>query len=199
MKKYEIHRLEKGDWSKIPALEMTEKYFDTPDTTATARIAYDDEGIFVKLRTDEKEHRCEETGPFGSPCDDSCLEFFFSPMEEDGRYFNIEFNSNLCMYLGMATSLPNLIRLVPEFETELFSPKATRDDKGWELEYKIPVAFVKRFFPDFEIYEGKKIRANCYKCSEKMTPCHFLSWSRVKTEKFTFHQRDCFGEMIFVK
>lgn len=200
MKTYEIKPMTEKGWSDIPKAFLEEKYFDTPDTTAWAQLAYDDDGLLLHLRTDEKEHRNVETGPIGIPCDDSCLEFFFSPSTEEKRYMNVEFNSNLCVYLGLATCIPDLVRILPDTDPmEILKPVAKRDEKGWEIEYKVPLTFIRRFFPDFEIYEGKKISANFYKCSEAMVPNHFLSWSKVDTEGFTFHQRHNFGEMIFVK
>ncbi|MBQ5747163.1 MAG: hypothetical protein IIV81_04390, partial [Clostridia bacterium] len=121
MKSYEIKRFQ-GGFDEIPFLEIEEKYLETPDNvSARAQIAYDDEGFLVKLQTKEYEHRAVETGPLGSPCEDCCLEFFFSPMENDGRYFNIEFNSNTCMYLGFASSIKDLKRIVYESKNP-FSP-----------------------------------------------------------------------------
>ena len=48
-------------------------------------------------------------------------------------------------------------------------------------------------------FEGKKIRSNCFKCSDNSTPPHYLSWNLVEGEPFTFHKPECFGIMTFVK
>ena len=201
MKTYNIKPMTANGWSDIPKIYMEESYKQSPSTTSGwGQLAYDEEGIFVRLRTDEEEHRNEEKGETGMPCLDSCLEFFFTPSTEEKRYINIEINSNLCIYLGFGTCIPDLMRLLPDSGAfDILKPKATRDDKGWELEYKIPFTFIRRLFPDFEIYDGKKISANIYKCSEGMEPNHLLSWNKISMEGFTFHQRQNFGEMIFVK
>lgn len=197
MKSYEIKRFH-GSFDEIPFLEIEEKYLETPENvSARGQIAYDDEGFIVKLQTKEYQHRAVEKGPLGSPCEDCCLEFFFCPMESDGRYFNIEFNSNACMYLGFATSIKDLKRIVFEDEN-LFSPKVTFTDGGWEIEYKVPFSFIRQFFPEFEVHEGKRIRANCFKCAETTEPPHYLSWSRVSEENFTYHRSEYFGLMTIV-
>ena len=197
MKLYTVKRWT-GKWEDVPSLDINEKYRLTPDTvSATAQIAYDDENIYVRLETDEYEHRNVEMPPFGEPCQDSCLEFFFSPIEGDTRYFNVEVNSNLCFYVGMGHSIEDLVRIIPENGYDIFSPKVEMKEGGWSVEYKIPAEFVKLFFPYFSLYAGKKMRANCYKCADKTTPPHYLSWNLVEGEKYIFHKSHCFGEMIF--
>ncbi len=199
MKTYEIKKMTApADWSDKPIIEIDTPYLDTPDTVkAWAQIAYDDEAILVRLSTKEYEHRAVETGPVGKPYEDCCLEFFFCPMEGDSRYFNFENNAIGCYFLGVGSGLDDLVRLVPETDEDIFDRKVTKFEGGWEINYKFPYSFIKRFFPDFTVYEGKKIRANCFKCADLTNPPHYLSWSPVSTEKFTFHRPDCFGEMVF--
>ncbi len=198
MLSYEIKKINgKPDWNEIPTLEMTSAYLDTPkSTSAFAQLAYDGGAIYVHLRTKEDETRCVETDILGKPYEDSCLEFFFSAEEGDRRYFNIEMNSNKCLFLGFGTGVGNSARLVIDTEST-FKPEVSRTEDGWEIFYRIPYSFVRIFYPDFAPRAGKRIRANCYKCAEKMTPGHFLSWSPIVGEPFTFHKPECFGLMIF--
>ena len=199
MKTYEIKRMEKGsDWSDKPVIDIDTPYLDTPDTVkAWAQLAYDDEAILVRLWTEEYQHRATEVGPVGKPYEDCCLEFFFSPMENDGRYFNFENNAIGCCFLGIGSGLSDLVRLIPDTDEDLFDRSVAHFEGGWEIEYRFPYSFIKRFFPDFTVYKGKKIRANCFKCADLTEPPHYLSWSPVTEENFTFHKPECFGEMIF--
>ena len=99
MKTYEIKKMTAYDWSDKPIIDIDTPYLDTPETVkAWAQIAYDDEAILVRLWTEEYQHRATETGPVGKPYEDCCLEFFFSPMEGDLRYFNFENNAIGCYY-----------------------------------------------------------------------------------------------------
>ncbi len=199
MKFYEIKKTsENPDWSILPSLEINTPYLDTPDAIkAYAQICYNDKAILVHLSTVEKDILANQSGPLGMPCRDSCLEFFFCPLENDQRYINLEFNMNGCMYLGYGKSLPELTRLIVD-PVEVFAPKISKTSDGWEIFYTIPYTFIRRFFPDFSVKSGKAMRANCYKCADLSNPPHYLSWNRVATEpSFTFHNPDCFGEMIF--
>lgn len=200
MKKYNVVRVaDMPDWSKIEVIKMSESYLNTPnDISAQAQICYNENEIWVHLSSFEKEVRAEESGLFGMPCLDSCLEFFFCPEENDLRYFNIEFNSNGCVFLGFGSGDADLVRLIPEESIEsIFSPKIEKGEKGWEIFYRVPCSYVRRIYKNFNLLPGKKMRANFYKCQEGTTPQHFLSWSRVKSEKFTFHVPTCFGLVEF--
>lgn len=188
------------DWKDIPTINIDNAYFDTPDSIkAYAQIASGTDGLKVHLWTTEPERRAEETGPIGSPCEDSCLEFFFAPMGDDKRYFNVEFNSNGCVFLGFGSSIKDLVRLMLHNNTSPLVPEIRKDDKGWEIFYTFPFEFIRRFFPDFEVYEGKEIIANCYKCSDLGKYPHYLAWSPIVGEPFKFHRTECFGKMKFVK
>lgn len=199
MKTYEIKKITGSapDWAKIPTLSLDYRYIDTPEwAKAWAQICYGTDAIFVHLSVIDPVIRREETGTLGAPCLDSCLEFFISPSAGDNRYLNFEFNSNKCMFLGFGSGKTTLLRIIAEAE-ELFAPTVNFTADGWEIFYKIPEEFVRRFFPDFALKAGKIIRANCYKCMEGTEPGHFLSWSPVVADDFTFHTPECFGEMIF--
>ena len=199
MNTYEIKRVECGfDWADVAEIELENRYIDTPkDVRVFAKIAYSADAFHVYLRSVEpNEIRREESGPLGAPYHDSCLEFFFSPVPTSTKYFNFEFNSNKCLYLGYGENLSNSARIVVDIE-ERFAPEVNFTADGWEIKYRIPFGFIRLFAPDFEAKAGASIRANCFKCADMMEPGHFLSWSFVTPENFTFHKPECFGLMTF--
>ena len=199
MNTYEIKKVTAGnvDWTTVPEISLDCRYPDTPDDVRVfAKIGYSDEALCVYLRTVERAHRAEEVGPLGEPYHDSCLEFFFRPDPDSLKYFNFEFNSNKCLYLGYGENLKNSARLIVNVE-EIFAPVVKFLDDGWEIKYTIPYSFVRLFCPTFSPRPGSAIRANCYKCADMMEPGHFLSWSPVTDEPFTFHKPECFGLMTF--
>lgn len=199
MKEYVIKKISgTPDWKNLPILEINIPYLDTPsDISAHAQIGYDDNALYVHLWTEEEKIRAVEKEILGCPCKDSCLEFFFCPMENDSRYFNIEFNSNACLYLGFGSNVNNLCRLIIADIDTFLLPQIKKTTIGWDITYIIPFTLIRRFFPDFSIYSGKKIRANCYKCADLSEPPHYLSWSEITGEPFTFHKPHCFGSMVF--
>lgn len=184
------------DWAKIPTLKMETEYRHSEHTVkAWAQIAYDDEALYVRLQAVEPNIRAELTGLLDEICEDSCLEFFFCPMEGDDRYFNLEVNPNCAMYVGFGRSIPTLQRLIPE--VQVIKPQATRTEDGWFVEYQIPHSLVQLFFPGYKPASGKVIKANCYKCSELSATPHWLCWSPVPEERGTFHCPEYFGLMRF--
>ena len=187
----------KPNWEQIPTLEMTNAYRITPENVrAFGQFGWDEQALYVHLRIETKEIRAVEEGPYGMPCEDSCLEFFFCPVPGDPRYLNIEFNMNGCMYLGMGTGLDDLTRLIPDQEENPFTPEISKTDTGWEIYYTIPYSFIRRFFPNFAPIPGMTIRANCYTCSDLSSVPYYKSWSPVIAQRFTFHHTESFGLMI---
>lgn len=201
MREYTIVR--KGNnftWDQVPALPMDQR-LETPEdhpVTAQGQICYDDEAIYVRLSAVESEIRAEYTGLLDEISEDSCLEFFLSPMGSRGdkRYINLECNLNGAMYLGFGSGLDTLMRLVPEMPC--IEPKAQRTADGWEITFTIPHDFVRRFFPEYAPASGFSIRANCYKCGDKTSRPHYLSWNPViKLPQASFHNPELFGIMHF--
>ena len=187
------------DWSKIPVLHIdTLLWTDSIDVTAWAQLCWDEEGLLVRMEVIEPNIRMEETGPQACTCNDSCMEFFFSPTER-ADYFNIELNPNCAVWIGIGTgvNISDLIRLQISKFNEKFSTNVEFTEKGWALSYKIPFAFIKRFFNDFEAKEGKKIRANMYKCGDRTVKPHWMSWNEIEIDHPSFHCPEFFGEMTF--
>lgn len=185
------------DWTQIPVISIDNRLWTPPtDISATAQLCYDEAALYVRLTAKESQIRAELTDVLDQPCLDSCLEFFFSPMPEDGRYFNIEFNPNCCMYLGLGSDRYDLTRLLPQGPNPL-CPQAARTADGWEITYQIPVSFIRRFFPDFTPASGKTIRGNFYKCGEQTALPHYFSWNRITSETPDFHRSCDFGVLTF--
>lgn len=186
-----------GDWNDIPIAPIDNRLW-TPEVqiSATAQVCYDADALYVRLTAKEKDIRAEEMGVIGVPCKDSCLEFFFSPEENDGRYFNFEFNPALCMHLGLGSCRNDSARILPKPSANI-QPSVIRTDDGWELTYQITVAFIRQFFPNFTPIPGKKMRANFYKCGELTQVEHYFAWNFVDNPTPDFHRPEFFGELIF--
>ena len=192
-------RKEPFSWESIESLpiDLVQLGGDAP-IIAKAQICYDDEAIYIRQTAVEENIRAEEFNPLGAPCEDSCLEFFFSPIWGDTRYFNIEFNPNGCIYLGFGDKIDGKVKLSRLMhENNPIIPQIQRTDDGWTLEYSIPYTFIRRFFPDFNPISGYRMRANCYKCGDKTVKPHYFAWNPLDPGVETFHSPECFGTMIF--
>ena len=100
------------NWADVPAVNIDQKLHPTDaNVTAQAQLCYDEHALYVRLSAQENPIRAELTGKLDEICEDSCLEFFFSPVPGDRRYFNIECNPNGALYLGMGSDAHNPARV----------------------------------------------------------------------------------------
>lgn len=199
MKKYVICR--KKDWNQVEEAEICEKMrpFDA-DITASAKVCYDDENLYVRLCAKEKDIRAELCGEWDMVCRDSCLEFFFSPDPASERYFNIEMNPNGSFFLGLGKSPSDCVRLSPLDKKRYgFKAVSERTEDGWRVTYSVPYVLIRLFFPEWKPYAGLKIRGNFYKCGDCCKEPHYLSWNPVIVQPGggSFHYTPCFGEFEF--
>ena len=198
MRQYTITKVTGApDWSKIPALDVDNYLWcEALDIKMKSQICYSEEGLHVHLQAWEKNIRAELTEPMSMVCEDSCMEFFFRPVEGDLRYFNLEINPNGQMYIGFGPNMPKLIRLALQEEDTLLQKKCNYTDDGWEVFYTFPVEVIRVFFPGYELKSGMKIYANSYKCGDETVKPHFIAWNPVDVAVPSFHEPEHFGLMI---
>lgn len=133
--------------------------------------------------------------------EDSCVEFFCKLPESD-FYNNFEFN---CIGTCSAASRKSRKEHVVYFsQDEMLTIKrfpsignrAFNEMQGifeWELTVEIPYKLIG--INNNQLPE--KLLANFYKCADKTDSPHYVSWSKIKTDKPDFHQPDFFGELLF--
>ena len=66
---------------------------------------------------------------------------------------------------------------------------------AWEVALVIPYSAF--FLHDITSLDGKTLRANFYKCGDKLQTPHFLSWNPIGLEKPNFHCPEFFGTLHF--
>ena len=167
------------NWSQFPYAPKT-----------TAKILYSDYGIHVQLESEEKPLLARRTEQNTFVCEDSCMEFFFRPNENDMRYINFEFNPFGTMYLAVRTT-----RFDPVYPTEdksYFETKTYVDDKSWKLQFVVPFEFIDRIFGT----HTKTMYGNLYKCGEQCEQEHYLSYYPLHPVEIDFQRSEYFGEFI---
>ncbi len=184
------------NWDTIPQLHVDNYQWAPPvDIQMTAQLCYSQDGLHIHLKAREKDIRAEYTEPLSMVCEDSCMEFFFRPMEGDMRYFNFEINPNGQTYIGFGHNIGDLIRLIPSCEDHLMQKKVAYTEDGWEVYCTFPLSMIRVFFPDYQLKPGMKIYANCYKCGDLTVQPHYISWNLVESLNPSFHEPEYFGEM----
>ena len=187
------------DWDKVPAAPISNVCwgYGRDDIFAQAQLCYNEENLFVRMSALENNIRAEYQGLMGMPCEDSCLEFFFSPLI-DGRYFNIEFNPNGSMFLGFGKGPESLCRLLtgdPPYN--ILRPTAERTFGGWRVTYTVPLEFIRMFCPGFRFESTAIMSGNFYKCGDLTVKEHYYSWNPMTIDHPQFHYPHDFGTLVF--
>ncbi|MGB8490540.1 MAG: carbohydrate-binding family 9-like protein [Bacteroidales bacterium] len=217
---YEVTRLcglmpidgiwDKPAWDIVRPLELTSFMGVIPvfRPEVRAKMMYDEENLFVIFRVDDRFVRCVTTKPNGPVWEDSCVEFFFSPDNDfPEKYFNLEINCGgtpLMHYnivprkefievsyddilkIQIAHSLPDLT------DPEIVEPVI------WTVEYKIPLSILRKYSPVTKPQPGVEWKANFYKCAEKNSNPHFITWAVVQNNIPDFHLPQFFGTLGFL-
>ena len=195
----ETYRVPRGDgahWENIPRAELKETgWLEPAGVKAWMQQCHDGENLYVRLEAQESPIRATLTGTLDQVCNDSCLEFFFAPLEEDARYFNFEWNPLKSLNLGFGGTRPTRVRQIVKKMDELFCPQSWQEENTWGITFRIPAEFVGRYFPGFT-YSGTCC-ANVYKCGDETEHPHYLAWSPVTSDKPDFHRRGDFGTLVF--
>lgn len=180
-------------WETIPAVALDfvwENSFPSPYATF-ARLVHSPEGLTVRFETDEWPLRACHTVANEQICEDSCMEFFFTPNTEDVAYINIEVNPIGVPHVGIGTSRYDR-RLLDVAEAGLRIETSVTYGRGWTITLHVPYTFIDRHFTS----RGREMRANFYKCGDKTVRKHFSVWSPIGTEKSDYHQPSFFGKIV---
>ena len=194
---YAVKRMERPDWGRADRVELTDTGWLPPaPVRAWAQLCHDGENLYVRMEAEEAPVRATLTGLLDQVCDDSCLEFFFAPEAEDGRYFNFEFNPLGALNLGFGGPRPTRVRQIVKQPEELFRPEPFQTAAGWGIQFQVPAEFVRRYFPCFQL--AGESACNFYKCGDQTPRPHYLSWNPMTADSPDFHRRQDFGLLRFL-
>jgi len=171
------------------------------------KIAYDDMAIYVMFRVEDRYVRAVAAEDQDDVWEDSCVEFFFRPDSDVSEgYFNLEMNcggtmlfhfqeepgkgrivipKSECNQIRRAHSLPRVVD--PEIEKPV----------TWTVAYEIPISLLKRYCRVLTPMPHVAWRANFYKCADKTSHPHWLTWAPVDYPKPNFHLPRSFGMLEF--
>jgi hypothetical protein len=166
-------------------------------------IEYSDNELFLNYYICENYFKAEMIRSNQMVCEDSCVEFFVSP-EEDGIYYNLEFNGIGTCLMGSGTERADRIRANPEIISKIRRITSLGhepvEEKTGEIIWTITIAIPFEVFFRHEIknLKGKSFKANFYKCGDKLTEPHYVTWSPVGTSRPDYHQPAYFGVLKFI-
>jgi hypothetical protein len=187
---------------KIPVGVLNWKEFDyKPDVSFS--IAYTGKEILLKYYIREEWFKAEMTETNQKVFEDSCVEFFVSPAD-DGIYYNLEFNGIGTCLMGSGTTRADRRRAEPSVISDIRRKSSAGSDciherKGlfsWDITIAIPLTVFYRH--KINELKGKVFRANFYKCGDKLSKPHYVTWKRVGTPNPDYHRPEYFGFLKFV-
>ena len=172
-----------------------------PDVGFT--IACTGREILLKYYVTEEWFKAEKTESNQAVYEDSCVEFFVSP-SDDGIYYNLEFNGIGTCLMGSGTTRENSTRADPGIISGIRRKTSVGEisvsERSGEFSWTITLAIPLNVFFHHEIteLEGRVFRANFYKCGDKLSVPHYLTWNPVATDTPDYHRPEFFGLLKFV-
>jgi hypothetical protein len=166
-------------------------------------LAYYKSGLLLKYYVREESFRAVITENNGNVYEDSCVEFFVAPYD-DGLYYNFEFNGIGTCLVGIGSGREGRERLATDITDKIIrsSSAGTKPVEviegltAWTITIIIPFdVFVRHRIAD---PAGMKMRANFYKCGDKMRTPHYLTWNPVISPRPDFHRPEHFGLLEFI-
>lgn len=198
-------------WSTVGPLELRQFMGDKPAhfPRVQAKVAYDDEAVYVAFHVDDRYVRAVAAEHQGAVYEDSCVEFFFTPGDDVSvGYFNLEMNCGGTMLLHfqrakgkdrVAISADDLARISVVHDLPKIVEPEIGEPTRWTVAYRLPFDLLEKYYsakvarPD----AGVTWRANVYKCADATSHPHWLTWSPVDLPRPDFHRPEWFGTFVF--
>ena len=179
-------------WQEVAFAEHTfrwEDYSPSPYQSGF-RVTHSPEGVTVRLECTEWPLRAVRTVCNEQICEDSCMEFFFTPNEEEGTYMNIEVNPLGVTHIGLGEGRHGR-RLLDIGGEGVVIETAIRFGEGWVASIFIPYTFLDKHFAS----RTAAWRMNSYKCGDLTVIPHFAVWSPITVPKPDYHRPEFFGSL----
>lgn len=166
------------------------------------RMAHNGSQLLINYRVAEECVRAVAPHDDGNVWEDSCCEFFLSPVA-DGTYYNLECNAAGQLLVGFGPGREGreraprqVLDLIDRWTTMGRAPFADiAGQRTWQLCLAVPTGVYYRHAIDS--FDGISAKGNVYKCGDCLPHPHFLSLYPIDLPKPDFHRPDFFGPVVF--
>lgn len=197
------------EWQSVQDLRLSnfmgEKPKHFPETRV--KLLYDKLNVYLIFNVRDRYVKAVAKELNGKVWMDSCVEFFFSPGPDTERgYFNFEANCKGVFLFEYHLKNGAIKKFVsPEDCKKIKIAHSLKIDVEqefsgpleWSIEYCIPFAVLKKYMKVDEPGQGASWRANFYKCADKTSHPHWLTWAPVGYPEPKFHLPEFFGRLDF--
>ncbi len=196
-------------WQRAQTLQLAHFHERGGDhrPNVNARMLYDDRGLYLIFRVEDRFVRCVATNRNGSICADSCVEFFTESVADRG-YFNFEINcgGTLLLHYNARPAAINYDPVVLDDDRLDLVRIHHSMPKVVDPEINDPVTWFIEMFAPYELFEafvgpvprgpGAVWRGNFYKCGDATSHPHWAMWHAIPGP-LGFHQPEHFAPLIF--
>lgn len=173
----------------------------------SVKLVYDIDSIYVQFLLVDRYVISTVNDYQGPVFHDSCVEFFFAPGINCGpSYFNIEMNCGGTMLFHWHPDREEIVKIPFEDAKKIkivgsmpkiVYPEIT-DSITWTITYRLPFDIIRKYCHKMAQPSKNTIwKANFYKCADKSSKPHWLTWTKVNHHEPQFHLPEYFGKLIF--
>jgi len=209
MSQYSISTIadQRPDWQTISALEINNYpwYQAGKKQHTQVKLCANEDSLFIQMLAQDNYSFAQQTELNNKLiCEDSCVEFFFSPSGILGSsYINVEINccGTLHIAYGAARENRQFISLnaasLIKRKTTISSPVKleSKDDTHWTVEIELPFAVIGQLTG--EPINKDKWFANFYRCGGRTEP-QYAVWHNIDAPEPDYHRPEQFGELVFI-
>lgn len=196
-------------WDAVPSLALNHHMGPRPShfPRTEANLFFDGKAVRVMFRVQDRYVRAVAGHDQDRVFEDSCVEFFFTPGTDVSKgYFNLEMNCGGAMLFHFQTGRGKNRIIIPEKECEKISRRSSlpprvdpeiQEPVTWTVSYRLPLGLMEKYAEVTLPAPGVQWRANFYKCGDKTSHPHWLTWSPVNLPRPDFHRPEFFGTLEF--
>src|ERR1044072_1241252 len=176
-----------------------------------ARLLYDDRGIYVLFRCEDRYVHCTHTEHQSITSRDSCVEAYLEPIPGKG-YLNFEMNCGgavLSFYITDSTRIdPGIFagkevlpqRLLDTIRIYHSMPRIVpveiAEPAEWCVEYFVPNTLFEHYVGPLGPPAARRWRGNFFKCADDSSHPHWACWNAIG-EELNFHDPRFFAPIRF--
>lgn len=200
---------DKAPWNTISPLVLNHHMGPLPDhfPRTEARLFFDGQAVCVMFRVEDRYVRALAGHDQDKVFEDSCVEFFFVPGTEVSKgYFNLEMNCGGLLLFHFQTARGKNRVIIPEEECQKIFRRSSlpplvdpeiQEPLTWTVSYRLPLHLLAPYTRVTPPGPGVQWRANFYKCGDKTSHPHWLTWSAADLPRPDFHRPEFFGTLEF--
>lgn len=192
------------NWKRAGVIDIARYHPQSSDhrPTTQAKLLYDDDGLYVHFRVEDRYVLSRQTKHQGTVATDSCVEFFFQPRRELG-VFTIETNCGGAMLFWYVEDAGHQVVPLEDIERmriyhtmpKVVDPEIT-DPVTWRLTYFVPFDLLARYLGEDDVIGAAPWWGNLFKGVEASSHPHWGAWQDIG-ETLSFGQRDKFARIGF--